>query len=93
MSARFAIQHADMDSPTTDKVLRKADFISDCQTTIDEVCGKMDAKCSPYSCTKLNVLRPTTLEALGIAFANTQVAAAILFAAFAFLATIVRPRD
>jgi len=67
-------------------LLTHADFVSDCQTRVNEVCARVDLNTQPFACIKENVIRRTVLEASGTAFANTQFVGGLIFSALGLLA-------
>lgn len=78
----------DCHTANVDLRLQRSTFISDCTTTLKEVCSKLDTEASPFACIKKNVERRSFAEAIGTAWANTQLGMSILFALLgALLAT------
>ena len=74
-----------------DLLLSRADFITKCNAATQEICESMDTECGPFACIEEHVYSPSWFEAVGIAFANGQLAAAILFLASSLLAQRISP--
>ena len=74
-------------------VLERGTFVSDCQSTLEQVCSQADSRCGPYACTKTTVVKTTLVAALGTANANTQTAMGILFALLAVIAAKLNARS
>lgn len=73
--------------PGADFMLSRAEFVSDCEAAVEQVCGQMNARTAPFACIRENVIETTALEALSVALANTQFFMGILFAVLAIMAS------